>query len=224
MLRGLRDRTGGATTRRLQRFRLPSPALVLSALALVIASAGTAMAAKEKHYPEFNSIDIIDNSLTGVDVKNKSLSPADFAGSVKGPRGPRGPQGAPGLPGSTGPQGPQGPAGATGATGATGAAGAKGSDAIPNLTYIRTASGTANPGADAGLFAACPAGTKPIAGGVVTSAGDINVYQSAPGNATSFESAGGITGWWGSVRNFGASAGTFRTYAICAPASSTVSY
>lgn len=39
--------------------------------------------------------------ITGLDVKNKSLTPLDFLGSVRGPRGPAG---------SAGPAGPQGPA------------------------------------------------------------------------------------------------------------------
>lgn len=50
-----------------------------------------------------------ERSINGLDVKNKSLTPRDFRGSVRGPRG---------LRGLTGPAGPQGAPGAAGASGA----------------------------------------------------------------------------------------------------------
>lgn len=105
-------------------------------LALFLATTGTAPAIVHRassaarglancgHCPSFNSIDIIDNtltgsdikneSLTGRDIKNKSLTPADFRGSVRGPRGPAGATGANGAPGS------QGPAGVNGINGTNG--------------------------------------------------------------------------------------------------------
>src|SRR5688572_15684613 len=43
---------------------------------------------------------IANSSITGKDVKNRSLTRSDFRGSVRGPRGLRGAQG---------PQGPAGP-------------------------------------------------------------------------------------------------------------------
>src|SRR5262249_50250951 len=67
-----------------------------------------------------------DSSLTGADVKDHSLTPADFHGSVRGARGKTGPRGPAGPAGATGPAGPQGATGATGATVATGATGAPG--------------------------------------------------------------------------------------------------
>jgi Collagen triple helix repeat (20 copies) len=72
--------------------------------------------------------DVRNGSLTGVDVKNKSLSKKDFRGSVRGAPGPpgpaglpgaRGPQGAPGAAGARGPEGPEGPQGPQGVAGAT---------------------------------------------------------------------------------------------------------
>jgi hypothetical protein len=89
-------------------------------LALLVATTGSAVA-QTKHFPEFNGIDIIDNTLTGRDVKDRSLTPKDFKGSVRGKRGPRGrtgapgPKGEPGPPGSPGANGAQGPAGPPGA-------------------------------------------------------------------------------------------------------------
>lgn len=49
--------------------------------------------------------DVLDGSLTGRDVKNKSLTRADFRGSVRGRRGPTGPTGPTGAAGATGPLG-----------------------------------------------------------------------------------------------------------------------
>ena len=47
-------------------------------------------------------------TITGKDVKNKSLTAADFKGSVRGPRGATGATGATGVTGATGPQGVSG--------------------------------------------------------------------------------------------------------------------
>jgi Collagen triple helix repeat (20 copies) len=113
-----------ARARRLRKRLLgrPSPAMVVAMLALLVAMTGTAVA-QTKHFPEFNSIDIIDNSLTGADVKNKSLTPKDFSGSVRGKPGKRGKTGAKGAQGSVGPPGPSGPPGQTGPQGAQGPSG-----------------------------------------------------------------------------------------------------
>jgi collagen triple helix repeat protein len=215
-----RPRGKPGVRRRWRVLRLPSPALVIALLALLIATAQSAYGVSNiRHYPYFNSVDIIDNTLTGKDIKNKSLTKADFRGSLQGTRGvrgasgpigPRGPQGAQGAPGGQGPPGPKGDNGSNG------------SDAIPNLTYVRTASTNAPPNVNVGAFAECPAGQRPIAGGVVTSDGLINVYQTAAGTPAVFE--GTPTGWWGSVRNFGTVTGTFRAYAVCAPANATSTY
>ena len=78
--------------------RVGSPGTVLGVVALCVALGGTAIAANT-----INSADVINNSLKGIDVKNKSLTKKDFRGSV---RGPRGPQGARGATGATGPAGP----------------------------------------------------------------------------------------------------------------------
>jgi Collagen triple helix repeat (20 copies) len=107
-------------TARRRLLRRPSPATVLAMLALLVATTGSAVA-QTKHFPEFNGIDIIDNTLTGRDIKDKSLSPKDFRGSVRGKRGKtgaRGPKGDPGSPGSPGQPGAQGSAGPAGPAGA----------------------------------------------------------------------------------------------------------
>ena len=52
------------------------------------------------------SADVKNGSLTGADVKDRSLSPSDFSGSVAGTKGDPGPQGPAGPKGETGAAGP----------------------------------------------------------------------------------------------------------------------
>ena len=82
------------------RGRRTARGYILVGVVVCLAMAGTATAARI-----IESSDVRNNSLTGWDVKDRSLTPRDFRGSVRGP------------------QGLVGPAGPTGATGATGAAG-----------------------------------------------------------------------------------------------------
>ena len=84
---GLKERLG----------KLASPGTMLGMLALCVALSGTALAAAT-----IGSSDVINNSLRGVDVKNKSLTKKDFRGSVRGPRGLQGPRGATGPAGADG--------------------------------------------------------------------------------------------------------------------------
>lgn len=82
-----------------------SPAMIVAMLALFVALTGTAVATTSAL---IGSAQIRNNSITGLDVKNRSLRPIDFRGSVRGPRGLRGLTGATGAPGATGATGPPG--------------------------------------------------------------------------------------------------------------------
>lgn len=86
--------------------RRPSPSLIVSVLALVVATGGTSYAAAM-----ITSKDIKDETVQSKDVKDGTLKARDFKAGVleAGPRG------------ATGPQGPEGPQGETGATGPAGA-------------------------------------------------------------------------------------------------------
>jgi hypothetical protein len=79
------------------RPRLPSPALVLSFMALFAAFAGGAFAAGK-----ITGSHIKNGSITGQDIRNDSLTGSDIKGQVKGDDGPRGPMGPAGTPGSAG--------------------------------------------------------------------------------------------------------------------------
>jgi hypothetical protein len=128
--------TDSPTRERRWLARRPSPALVVAMLALLVSTAGPAIANHGgRHGPAglVNALDVADGSLTGKDIKNKSLTPADFRGSVRGPRGARGPAGATGPQGPGGPGGPQGPPGPQGPQGpATGPAGGDLAGNYPN--------------------------------------------------------------------------------------------
>lgn len=85
--------------------RRPSPALVISIIALVVAGAGTALAA---------------NLITSAEIKNGTIKKQDLSAKLqnglRGPRGPRGLQGDKGDKGDPGEQGPPGPSGLSGGT------------------------------------------------------------------------------------------------------------
>jgi hypothetical protein len=108
----------------LVRVARQSPALIVAMLALFVALTGTAVATTSAL---IGSAQIRNNSITGLDVKNRSLRPIDFRGSVRGPRGLRGLTGATGAPG------------APGAAGAKGDKGDKG-DAGPGARWVLVAS------------------------------------------------------------------------------------
>jgi hypothetical protein len=206
--------------------RLPSPAIVIAMLALLAATAGTAIANHGgPHGPAgiVNSLDVQNNSLTGRDIKDKSLTAREFKGGL-----PRGPRGLRGLPGRMGPPGvgTQGPKGDPGANGTNGTDGATGPPGPVNLTYARLV-GTVVAGnnATAGAFAACPpTAPKPLGGGVVADpAGGIYPIQSAPSGAGGNFNAD-PTGWWGRVINANSSSDTFDVYVICTSAPGTKTY
>jgi hypothetical protein len=81
---------------------IPSPAVVISMIALFVALGGTSYAALAR------------NSVTTIQVKDRSLLAKDFR-SGQLPRGATGPAGAAGPAGPAGAAGPAGPAGPSGA-------------------------------------------------------------------------------------------------------------
>jgi hypothetical protein len=134
-------------------FRRPSPPLVISTIALVLATAGVAPAAsrlisgKQIKNGSITGSKIASNTITGSNIKDGtvggsditdgSISGADIANAtisaakLKGVGGIPGPQGNTGPQGPAGPRGPQGDPGDTGADGATGPAGPAGPQGDP---------------------------------------------------------------------------------------------
>lgn len=120
-----------------RRNRRPSAALIISVVALFVASAGTSVAR-----PLLRLIDgsqIAPHSIGARQIRQhslgaESLSPsviraihARLAGGAAGPAGPRG------VAGMRGPAGPQGPVGAAGAPGPQGPAGPQGPQGDPGV-------------------------------------------------------------------------------------------
>ncbi len=83
-----------------QRFRLPSPAMVVACLALLVATAGAGTAATII----VTSKNVQNGTLTGLDVKNRSLGALELTpGAITTLRGRRGPAGPAGPVGPVGP-------------------------------------------------------------------------------------------------------------------------
>lgn len=107
--------------------RRPSPAVVISLLALFVALGGTSLAAVDALAPKnsVGSAQVINGSLQKGDLSKKAVA------ALRGNRGARGQAGAQGTAGATGPAGAAGPAGATGTGGPAGATGPAGPDRLP---------------------------------------------------------------------------------------------
>jgi hypothetical protein len=100
------------------RNRLPSPALVIAILALVVALGGTSYAALHLGKNTVGAKQLKKSAVRSSKVADHSLLARDFkAGQL--PAGPQGPQGVPGQAGAAGPQGDQGPKGEQGPAGPT---------------------------------------------------------------------------------------------------------
>ena len=181
------------------KWRRPSPAFVISLVALFIALGGTGYAAVSKLLPQ-NSVgtkQVINGSLQTADLSKKARA------ALKGNRGARGPAGAAGAAGAAGPVGATGPAGAAGAAGPAGPVGATGpAGPFPNPLAsgqtlrggwaVQGASGSqARTGISFGFtLSAAPtphfiaSGTTPPAG---CTGGTVAAPTAAPGNLCVFE-------------------------------------
>jgi hypothetical protein len=153
----------------------PSKSMVVALLALFLALSGTATAAKL-----ITGKQIARNAITGKHVKNGSLGPADFNGSVAGPAGPQGPKG------DTGPQGPKGDTGPQGPRGEVGPQGPKGFNGVAHQTL----GFDIPPATDRSATVTCPASHPRVVGGGVNVPSHayesrvVRSYPSSPGSWT----------------------------------------
>jgi hypothetical protein len=97
---------------------------------------------------------IKDGTVTGKDVKNRSLGTSKLSTRVVSS-----------LAGQQGPAGPTGPKGETGAAGPQGPAGARGPSGISGLDRTISDPVTVKPGYAGGASAECPAGRQAVGGG-----------------------------------------------------------
>jgi hypothetical protein len=124
--------------------RRPSPALVISLVALFVALGGTGYAAFSIPKNSVGSAQIVNRSVRAVDLSRKTV--AALAGK-------RGADGAAGTQGPAGPQGPTGPAGAAG----TARAYAEVDNTTPSFVTARTKNFTAVTRVDEGIYCLTPA-------------------------------------------------------------------
>ena len=145
----------------------PSPALVISFIALIVAMGGTGYAAISLPKNSVGTKQLKKNAVKSSKVKNGSLLADDFAAGQL-PAGAQGP---------VGPRGPQGPAGATGPRGLQGEPGIVG-------IYM------SNDGPES-KQALCDAGDVAVGGGgIVSGDGFLTQSQPVPFNVDEFP-----TGW-----------------------------
>jgi len=183
-------------------------------LALFAALGGSAYAATK-----ITGANIKDGTVTGRDVKNRSLgvaklSPAAVSALARaqGADGSQGPKGDRGEPGPSGPAGPAGPQGETGPKGDPGTKGDTGPSGISGLEY--TQDGPFDLGANqlSTFSAQCPADKKALGGGAKAASSSANLVRSEPGD--------GGTGWVVTYYNASATTVTAYAYAVCANVSS----
>jgi len=192
--------------------------IVLSATALAVAVFGSTPvgeAAQRLVVPKASvgSAQLKPNAVTGVKVRDGSLTARDFAaGQIPG--GQQGPKGDKGEPGARGPAGPKGDPGPNGLAGPAGPQGPAGPSGISAWQYVVSQGSTLAPGEFSRNTANCPSGKKVLGGGAAT-AGNVQVawsriVLSAPNDPG--------TGWMAAVTSEapGSASITWFAWAICA--------
>lgn len=205
--------------------RLPSPAMVVAIVALVMATTATGYAASTIARNSVGTAQLKRNAVVGSKVRDGSLRAADF-GRGQLPAGARGAAGVAGPAGPAGARGSAGPAGPAGTTGPQGPAGVVRATVVRRIDHVlRDGQSTA---ADQGNIECAP-GETAIAGGsnyVPLAHGDARFSGSGPRNGTvanpTVPRADGPdtwTIWRGTAINpAGGDTGdvTVRVYIICA--------
>jgi hypothetical protein len=202
------------------RHRLPSPAMVVAIIALVMAMSATGYAASTIAKNSVGSAQLKKNAVSSTKVKNGSLKAVDFAAGQL----PKGATGATGATGAAGAAGPAGAKGATGAAGAPGPAGVVGGTVIHRIDHV-LADGQST-AADQGNVECAP-GETPISGGAnytPITHGDARFSGSGPRNGSLASPTVPVDGdpwtiWRGTAINPAGgdtTAVTVRVYIICA--------
>ena len=192
--------------------RLPSPAMVVACLSLVLALGGTGYAAGLLPVGSVGTPQLKADAVVSSKVKDGSLLAKDFrAGQL-----PAGARGAAGVAGERGAAGPQGVAGLQGQPGSQGPAG------FSSLTYVAADYGPFPAGAQYGGEAVCTGGRHAVGGGVFSESADVGEQQVNSSYPSSGAGDGeeGTTAWWAYVDNTSSAPRHFRVYAVCAAATS----
>ncbi|WP_026909407.1 collagen-like triple helix repeat-containing protein [Patulibacter minatonensis] len=195
------------------RRRRPSTAHVTAGIALFVALGGTSYAAgslaansvgsSQIKASAVKTSELASNSVTTAKVKDGSLKSTDFAAGQL----PSGAQGAQGLPGAKGDKGEKGDKGDTGTAGTPGT---NGTDGVSGYQVVTGTSTNVTTGDNEISSVVCPAGKKPVGGGV-TMTDSISMYVSRSGVSGN--------GWTVRMYNGSGSTKSFQTQVVCITAS-----
>ena len=218
------------------RITRPSPALVISIVALFVALGGTGYAAVQLPRASVGAKHLKKNSVSSAKVKNSSLVLGDFKASERsklhGARGVAGAAGVEGLRGLVGPQGAQGGVGLPGADGDPGSQGIPGPTGVEQVV-VRTAALTyvAATGPNGQVLSdnvQCQAGESVVGGGTdigpfvaFENQPNVIVTVSRPADAAGSALASGSEprGWFVAARrNSNTATQTVTIYVLCASA------
>jgi hypothetical protein len=188
------------------RFKAPSPALVISLIALFVALGGTTYAATSLPKNSVGTQQIKNGAVTKQKINKKTIS------ALRGSRGPAGPTGPTGATGSQGLQGIQGIQGIQGVAG-TARAYAEVDDSTPSLVAARTKNFTAVSRPGVGVYCLTPAAE--IDARAVASVASVDYGISAVRGVAEVRGSG-----------LGCPAGDFEveTYSLADAAVSTISF
>ncbi len=214
--------------------RRPSPALVISLIALFVALGGTTYAATSLPRNSVGTAQIKSGAVTKTKIAKGTLAGLHGLRGATGPEGPAGPKGEQGSQGVQGIQGVQGPPGAGGDSGPKGDQGIQGIQGIqgppglqgdpgPNeIVYLTSSLTKVGANSSASVSVTCPSTAYVIGGGVLPTAGDTSLivdssdwdHTEAPTPRT----------WVGVVTNPVNADAYFYVDAICIPATQIVGF
>jgi len=200
--------------------RRPSPALVVSCVALLVALTGTSVAAVNALAPNsVGALQLRPNAVTNAKIKNnavnsskvanRSLLRTDFAPGQL-PAGPTGPQGSAGPAGPAGAVGPAGPAGlvsnVTVRQGSVTVPGSSGDKPTPNTLWVTR-----------GVAVNCNSGEKAISAGTGWSADSDDLELATVYMKPTIASNGAVTGFTAKGANNARDGQdhTFTLYVLC---------
>ncbi|HZV75754.1 MAG TPA: hypothetical protein VFF79_18750 [Conexibacter sp.] len=164
---------------------IPSPAMIVACVAVVLAMTGSAFAARKL--------------ITGADIKAGSITRANLSAStlrsLKGRVGPSGPAGRDGFVGAQGPQGSTGPEGPRGLVGPAGPQGDKGPTGNTGATGPQGIQGVVGPRGPQGIQGTPGQALQGNqAAGPIDAGTPLTLASTGPGNSEGVDlSNGGIT-------------------------------
>lgn len=208
--------------------RRPSPAFVISLLALFVALGGTTYAATSLPRNSVGTAQIKSGAVTKTKIAKGTLAGMQGRQGATGPAGPKGAQGAqgvqgpPGAKGDSGAKGDQGIQGIPGNQGIQGIQGLQGDPGPNAIAYLTSPLTKVAANSSASVSVTCPSTTYVIGGGVLPAAGDNSLII----NSSDWDHTEAPTPrtWVGVVTNPLNADAFFYVDAICIPATHIVGF